>query len=152
MSDKLKRCPFCGCETTTSKPEIGNDLRATGTIIRSCLSCGVTQRGTNNWISRPIKDELQSENDRLKVVNAELAIKTAYKERELLNQLGTLRQLNTELVEALDRNMNDALEAIVEGNKTMTGKQFKGYLLRFAQSVRDRSKQALIKAEGKEGA
>ena len=69
MTDKLKPCPFCGNEAEFNSDEFGEGV--------CCKSCGATlhngvygeqgrKLASADWNTRPIEDELEAENARLR--------------------------------------------------------------------------------------
>ena len=69
MTENLKRCPFCGGEAEFNSDEFGE-----GVCCKSCgasLSNGVygeegRKLASADWNSRPIENELEAENARLR--------------------------------------------------------------------------------------
>lgn len=69
MTENLKRCPFCGSEAEFNSDEFGE-----GVCCKSCgasLSNGVygeegRKLASADWNSRPIENELEAENARLR--------------------------------------------------------------------------------------
>ena len=71
MTEKLKRCPFCGSEAEFNSDEFGEGV--------CCKSCGATMRNgvygecgrklaSADWNARPIENEL---NEKIKKLEAE---------------------------------------------------------------------------------
>ena len=69
MTECLKSCPFCGSEAEFNSDEFGEGV--------CCKSCGATMRNgvygecgrklaAADWNARPIENELQAENKRLR--------------------------------------------------------------------------------------
>ena len=69
MTEKLKRCPFCGGEAEFNSDEFGEGV--------CCKSCGATMHNgvygeegrklaSADWNARPIENELEAENKRLR--------------------------------------------------------------------------------------
>ena len=69
MTEILKRCPFCGNEAEFNSDEFGEGV--------CCKSCGATlhngvygeegrKLASADWSSRPIENELEEENARLR--------------------------------------------------------------------------------------
>lgn len=69
MTENLKRCPFCGSEAEFNSDEFGEGV--------CCKSCGATlhngvygeegrKLASSDWNSRPIENELEAENARLR--------------------------------------------------------------------------------------
>ena len=69
MTENLKRCPFCGSEAEFNSDEFGEGI--------CCKSCGSTMHNgvygeegrklvSADWNARPIENELEAENDRLR--------------------------------------------------------------------------------------
>ena len=69
MTEKLKTCPFCGSEAEFNSDEFGESV--------CCKSCGATlhngvygeesrKLASADWNARPIEDELEAENARLR--------------------------------------------------------------------------------------
>ena len=69
MTENLKRCPFCGGEAEFNSDEFGEGV--------CCKSCGATLRNgvygeegrklaSADWNARPIENELEAENTRLR--------------------------------------------------------------------------------------
>ena len=69
MTENLKRCPFCGSEAEFNSDEFGEGV--------CCKSCGATlhngvygeegrKLASADWNARPIEDELEAENARLR--------------------------------------------------------------------------------------
>ena len=69
MTENLKRCPFCGGEAEFNSDEFGEGV--------CCKSCGATihngvygeegrKLASADWNARPIEDELEAENKRLR--------------------------------------------------------------------------------------
>ena len=69
MTEILKRCPFCGNEAEFNSDEFGEGV--------CCKSCGATMHNgvygeegrklaSTDWNARPIENELEAENARLR--------------------------------------------------------------------------------------
>ena len=69
MTEKLKTCPFCGGEAEFNSDEFGESV--------CCKSCGASlsngvygeegrKLASADWNSRPIENELEAENKRLR--------------------------------------------------------------------------------------
>ena len=69
MTENLKRCPFCGNEAEFNSDEFGEGV--------CCKSCGATMHNgvygeegrklaSADWNARPIENELEAENARLR--------------------------------------------------------------------------------------
>ena len=69
MTENLKRCPFCGSEAEFNSDEFGEGV--------CCKSCGATMHNgvygeegrklaSADWNARPIENELEAENARLR--------------------------------------------------------------------------------------
>ena len=69
MTENLKRCPFCGNEAEFNSDEFGEGV--------CCKSCGATlhnglygeegrKLASADWNARPIENELEAENKRLR--------------------------------------------------------------------------------------
>ena len=92
MTENLKRCPFCGSEAEFNSDEFGE-----GVCCKSC--CATIHNGvygeegrklaSADWNTRPIEDELEAENARLREA-LEVILDSAQKEEPCILAIKTV--------------------------------------------------------------
>jgi len=105
MSEKLKPCPFCGCEDI-EHVRANNSLDFSMRIDEDTLICkkcahAMSDKSAikliNKWNSRPIEDKFRAWLDRMTAHRKELVDRNVFLHKELKKY----KRLNAELVEAL---------------------------------------------------
>jgi len=147
MSEKLKPCPFCGCEDI-EHVRANNSLDFSMRIDEDRLICkkcahAMSDKSAikliNKWNSRPIEDKFRAWLDRLTAHRKELVNRNVF----LHEELKKYKRLNTELVEAL----KEAKELVEELRDRRTGTDTP-YKIKYIYDGLDIINKALAKTKG----